>query len=194
MLRLRGLFVVYRIHLHEMLDCSTRLRVRRGTRLCGRRCPVFILMLRQWLLAADLPVVPSRAGETHVPHRVHIRGHVELKRYGPTPGCPGCHSFQIGGRPINHSEACRERIENLMRQDAASSKERVDAADTKRMAGGAVVVAGSTSSPATLVRVSGVTPSGRLRMVWLLLARQLLCRWTEWLRRLTLVVLQQVVW
>ena len=41
----------------------------------------------------------------------------DVRKYKMTPGCPGCTAINSGKRAINHSEACRERIIELMRAD-----------------------------------------------------------------------------
>ena len=47
----------------------------------------------------------------------------ELEKYGFTEGCPGCIAKQRGEvAKKGHSEACRKRIENLMRQDEGDRK------------------------------------------------------------------------
>ena len=103
---------------------------------------------------ALLPEPQSRVGEIHGPHRVHIRRNVELKSFGPTPGCPGCHAFLTGATAVGHSEACRERIENLMRQDAAS-KARVAGAELKRKASGSAAEPGVVARDGKPMEVEG---------------------------------------
>ena len=47
----------------------------------------------------------------------------ELEKYGFTPGCPGCVAKQRGDiAKKRHSEACRKRIEDMMRQDSEDRK------------------------------------------------------------------------
>ena len=47
----------------------------------------------------------------------------ELHKYGFTPGCPGCIAKQRGEvAKRGHSEACRKRIEGMMRQDGEDRK------------------------------------------------------------------------
>ena len=53
------------------------------------------------------------------PKRVYIRREVELVRYGFTPGCPGCDAARDGGEPKNHTQVCRNRIEQEMAKDSA---------------------------------------------------------------------------
>ena len=91
---------------------------------------------------------------------------MELKSFGPTPGCPGCQAFLTGATAVGHSEACRERIENLMRQDAAS-KARVAGAELKRKASGSAVESGVVARDGKPMEVegaqlsSGASASGR---------------------------------
>ena len=43
---------------------------------------------------------------------------MELEKYGFTAGCPGCIAKQRGEvAKRGHSEACRKRIEDMVRQD-----------------------------------------------------------------------------
>ena len=56
---------------------------------------------------------------------------IELEKYGFTEGCPGCIAKQRGEvAKKGHSEACRKRIENLMRQDEGDRK-KIEAADDR---------------------------------------------------------------
>ena len=57
--------------------------------------------------------------------------HLELEKYGFTAGCPGCTAKQRGEvAKKGHSEACRKRIEDMMRQDEKDRK-KVEAADDR---------------------------------------------------------------
>ena len=48
-----------------------------------------------------------------------------------TPGCPGCLAKQRGEiAKRGHSEACRKRIEGMMREDS-DDKKKIDAADER---------------------------------------------------------------
>ena len=48
---------------------------------------------------------------------------MELEKYGFTAGCPGCIAKQRGEvAKRGHSEACRKRIEDMMRQDVEDRK------------------------------------------------------------------------
>ena len=55
----------------------------------------------------------------------------ELEKYGFTVGCPGCIAKQKGEvAKKGHSEACRKRIEDMMRQDEKDWK-KIEAADDR---------------------------------------------------------------
>ena len=55
----------------------------------------------------------------------------ELEKYGFTPGCPGCIAKQRGEvAKRGHSEACRKRIEDMMRQDG-DDRRKIEAADER---------------------------------------------------------------
>ena len=64
---------------------------------------------------ADL--LRAARGPEAEPKRVYIRRNVELERYGYTPGCPGCIAAETDAEPINHSAACRARIEAAVKMD-----------------------------------------------------------------------------
>ena len=76
--------------------------------------------------------------------------HKEIDKYGPTPGCVGCQSKMRGEvTRRGHSDRCRQRIEEAMRQDAQDKRKfekadermahkiakEVEKADRKRKAG-----------------------------------------------------------
>ena len=52
--------------------------------------------------------------------RMYIR-RMEVEKYGPTRGCPGCQKVMSGAVPLcivgTHNDECRERMEKLMMQD-----------------------------------------------------------------------------
>ena len=110
--------------------------------------------------AGDLPPRTSRLGEEKGPHRVHIRAGVELRDFGPTTGCPGCDAWQLGLPAVGHSEACRERIENCMRQTevgrarlgAAKRKSLTAASSSETPAGPAAETTNSTTTPMEVTR------------------------------------------
>ena len=55
----------------------------------------------------------------------------ELDKYGFTEGCPGCIAKQRGEvAKKGHSEACRKRIEDMMRQND-EDKKKIEAADDR---------------------------------------------------------------
>ena len=63
------------------------------------------------------------AGESRAPSRMSIRRNKELRLYGYTPGCPGCDAAIRGTAiAINHSQACRERIEAAVAAAATSQQ------------------------------------------------------------------------
>ena len=62
------------------------------------------------------------------PRRVYIRAEVEIKRYGRTPGCPGCEAIAAGTVAKTHSESCRQRIMDEMKKDEELAR-RVDLAE-----------------------------------------------------------------
>ena len=64
----------------------------------------------------DLPEGAGRRLET-IPRQTCIRRNVELKKYGFSPGCPGCIAAETGSKPTNHSDICRARIEAEMQKD-----------------------------------------------------------------------------
>ena len=80
----------------------------------------------------------STEGETHPSKEIpepmaRRRGitQIELEKYGFTPGCPGCLAKQRGEiAKRGHSEACRKRIEDMMRQDGEDRK-KIEAADER---------------------------------------------------------------
>ena len=80
----------------------------------------------------------STEGETHpskeIPEPMSRRRgitQIELEKYGFTPGCPGCLAKQRGEiAKRGHSEACRKRIEDMMRQDGEDRK-KIEAADER---------------------------------------------------------------
>ena len=48
---------------------------------------------------------------------------IELEKCGFTPGCPGCLAKQRGDvAKRGHSEACRKRIESMMREDVGDKR------------------------------------------------------------------------
>ena len=65
--------------------------------------------------AADSDVVP-KDGEAAVPvvRRMYIRK-ADVDEHGITDGCAGCRALMLEKPPQNHSPACRERIEGLIR-------------------------------------------------------------------------------
>ena len=57
----------------------------------------------------------------------------DLEKYGVTPGCPGCLAKQRGEiAKRGHSEACRKRIEGMMRHDV-EDKKKIEVADERIM-------------------------------------------------------------
>ena len=77
-----------------------------------------------------LPPIPALI-RPNLPKRVYIRREVEITKYGMTPNCPGCRAIAAGVRPQSHSEECRKRIEQCMRDDDEAAR-RLGAAAAKR--------------------------------------------------------------
>ena len=77
---------------------------------------------------------------------LYIRPEVELKKFGFTPGCPGCDvvKFNLGYR-MKHNETCRAIIEGLVDQDE-ELRARGEAARKRVATGGG---AGATVDPGT---------------------------------------------
>ena len=70
----------------------------------------------------DTQAHPAREPEEPAVRRRGIT-QLELDKYGFTPGCPGCLAKQRGEvAKKGHSEACRKRIEDLMREDVEDKK------------------------------------------------------------------------
>ena len=97
--------------------------------------------------AQALPMVAIAQGEAGPPppplelpgeqpgraRRVYIRREVELQRYGPTQGCDGCEAATAGRGPRAHSEICRRRIEQAMKDDQDDlGRMRIAMADARR--------------------------------------------------------------
>ena len=62
--------------------------------------------------------------------RTYLR-RADFEQWGLSEGCPGCQYLRTGqGRQQAHSEACRKRIEGLLRGDSAGSA-RLAAADER---------------------------------------------------------------
>ena len=78
-------------------------------------------------------VVPRPAGEVIMGNGVaktYLR-RADFERWGLSEGCLGCRYLRTGqGRQQAHSEACRRRIEGLLKADSAGSA-RLAAADEK---------------------------------------------------------------
>lgn len=73
------------------------------------------------------PTVAEVAGGVNGPRRAYIRKDVEVMKYGRTSGCSGCQAIETGGRAVSHSQECRARGEQMMR-DAADGAERLELA------------------------------------------------------------------
>ena len=55
---------------------------------------------------------------------------MELKQFGYTKGCPGCDAAMNGRRAVQHSDACRSRIEQAMSQ-RPQGQPKLEASDLK---------------------------------------------------------------
>ena len=62
--------------------------------------------------------------------RIYIKK-TDVETYGKTPGCPGCESMGRGGKAKNHTETCRNRLEEEMKK-TEQGQERIKEAE-KRM-------------------------------------------------------------
>eukprot|EP00971_Amphidinium_carterae_P039882 782766-Amphidinium_carterae.2 len=78
---------------------------------------------------------------------VYIRRNVELKKFGFTERCPGCHAAKHGGVSANHSAECRGRIVRAMRADEELSKRVLEA--ERRVLRAAGVRAAEEEGPAS---------------------------------------------
>ena len=59
--------------------------------------------------------------------RTYLR-RADFEQWGPSEGCPGCRYLRTGqGRQQAHCEACRKRIEGLLKGDSAGSARRAAA-------------------------------------------------------------------
>ena len=80
---------------------------------------------------ADLPPRHSM-DRASGPRRVYIRKDVELDRYGKTDFCPGCTAAEAGTRAQPHTEECRGRIMEAMREDnERGGAQRVNASERR---------------------------------------------------------------
>ena len=87
-------------------------------------------------IVSSRPPVPLRDEKEEVldyrPRRAKLTKDV-VERYGFTAGCPKCRSWEqgeVGSTTIGHSAKCRERLEDLMKEDPVF-KERLDRAETR---------------------------------------------------------------
>ena len=69
---------------------------------------------------------PYAAAKEEVPRKVYVKTDV-LKQIGYTPGCPGCRALQLGRTRVGHSDACRQRVVETMKQTVLG-RERLSAA------------------------------------------------------------------
>ena len=93
----------------------------------------------------------------------------ELKDYGPTPGCPGCDAYIVGGPRVGHNTVCRERITNVVKTTEAGAA-RVAAADQRMKRSAGATLEASPPSRSTRVKHDqaaeppcGTAASGRLQ-------------------------------
>ena len=69
-------------------------------------------------------MVPSFPGDVLMENKVArtFLRRADFEQWGLSEGCPGCRYLKTGlGRQQAHSEACRRRIEGLLRGDSAGS-------------------------------------------------------------------------
>ena len=79
----------------------------------------------------EIPVeAPRCQEESHLPRRVYI-ARSDIETHGPTPDCAGCRAILLGKKAVHHSEDCRNRITQVMK-DHAGSKKRVAEADDRQ--------------------------------------------------------------
>lgn len=72
---------------------------------------------------------PQHREEHVVPRRVYIQ-RKDIEKHGATPGCPGCRAAVSGQKAVNHTEACRNRIEESMKGTVKGTK-RLNEATTR---------------------------------------------------------------
>ena len=75
-----------------------------------------------------VPGAPEVPSTTITARRLRLQK-TDFERFGYTAGCSGCVHQQRGLPPRNHSEACRQRVEDAVTQDneGKERKERVEA-------------------------------------------------------------------
>ena len=61
-------------------------------------------------------IIPEPQVRQAVPRRMRFDDD-DLNKYGFTIGCPGCKAKNRGNVGVNHSEECRQRIEEKIRED-----------------------------------------------------------------------------
>lgn len=72
------------------------------------------------------PEPPHVAFREEAPHRVYVKTDV-LKQIGYTLGCPGCRALQTGRMRVGHSDDCRKRAVETMK-DTVAGRDRLSAA------------------------------------------------------------------
>ena len=95
----------------------------------GRPRPARLTPLKIIPPIEDPALAPPPAPPGRAPNRVCIAD-ADLRTYGYTAGCPRCMHMRAGlpCRGIKHREACRQRIENYLRE---ANDPRIIAADSR---------------------------------------------------------------
>ena len=96
----------------------------------GVNAPPAVIASRAAILHPNPDVAPTPvAGGDYVPRRARITKE-DLIKHGYTPGCPGCVAAQLPERSRgfrNHSEACRQRMSDLIPEERQQkAKDRLD--------------------------------------------------------------------
>ena len=75
----------------------------------------------------DAEVMRETVFKESIPRNVYIKAS-DLKEHGYTSGCPGCVSIIRGRARQAHSKACRERLEQLLKDTARfkAAEERIN--------------------------------------------------------------------
>ena len=82
---------------------------------------------------APAPTVeePSNKQQQYVPRGVYLRKE-EFMKYGYTPGCDGCIAAEFGMARRHHSQQCRSRLYEAMKQDE-QGRARIEQAQEREM-------------------------------------------------------------
>jgi hypothetical protein len=74
---------------------------------------VFAEMTAREDMPSHVPEPPEIEIKTR---RLYIKK-ADIDKFGFSNGCPGCNAIRRHRAPVNHSEACRERIETMLNQN-----------------------------------------------------------------------------